>query len=204
LTHDVNVMLPLLLSVTVAHGFTVLTLRRSILTEKVSRRGYHLSREYSIDPLEIVLAREVARTGLAVKAGSSIDEIAALERSAPSAQRLVAVVDEQAFLLGVVGRNQLRGWLTAPAGSTLLECIERRPIVAHPNEPLRRLAFRMAETGRTRLPIVDEADGRFLGMVSLADLLVARSRILDAEGRRERVLGSPWPSAPVTAHHEAR
>src|SRR5207237_3360970 len=61
LTHDVNVMLPLLLAVTIAHGFTVLALRRSILTEKVARRGFHLSREYSIDPLEIIFAREVAR-----------------------------------------------------------------------------------------------------------------------------------------------
>src|SRR5499426_436573 len=61
LTHDVNVLLPLMLAVTVAHGFTVLTLRRSILTEKVARRGFHLSREYAVDPLEIIFAREVAR-----------------------------------------------------------------------------------------------------------------------------------------------
>ena len=53
LTHDVNMLLPLLVAVVVAHGFTVLTLRRSILTEKISRRGFHLSREYAIDPLEI-------------------------------------------------------------------------------------------------------------------------------------------------------
>jgi H+/Cl- antiporter ClcA len=61
LTHDVNILLPLLLAVTMAHGFTVLVMRRSILTEKVSRRGFHLSREYAIDPLEIIFAREVAR-----------------------------------------------------------------------------------------------------------------------------------------------
>src|SRR5436189_6115633 len=61
LTHDLNVLLPLLVAVTMAHAFTVLTLRRSILTEKVSRRGYHLSREYAIDPLEILFAREVMR-----------------------------------------------------------------------------------------------------------------------------------------------
>ncbi|HVI71665.1 MAG TPA: hypothetical protein VM656_09285, partial [Pyrinomonadaceae bacterium] len=42
LTHDVNVLLPLLVAAVIAHAFTVLTLRRSILTEKVSRRGYHL------------------------------------------------------------------------------------------------------------------------------------------------------------------
>src|SRR5690606_19096950 len=58
LTYDVNALLPLLVAVTVAHGFTVLTLRRSILTEKISRRGYHLGREYSLDPMEIVFVRE--------------------------------------------------------------------------------------------------------------------------------------------------
>ena len=61
LTHDVNMMLPLLVASVIAHGFTVLTLRRSILTEKVARRGYHLSREYAVDPLEVQLVREVMR-----------------------------------------------------------------------------------------------------------------------------------------------
>ena len=65
LTHDVNMLLPLLLAVTVAHAFTVLVLRRSILTEKVARRGYHLSREYAVDPLEILFVREVMRTHIA-------------------------------------------------------------------------------------------------------------------------------------------
>ena len=46
LTHDVNTLLPLLVAVTIAHAFTVLVLRRSILTEKVARRGFHLTREY--------------------------------------------------------------------------------------------------------------------------------------------------------------
>src|SRR5205085_10400539 len=35
LTHDVDMLLPLLVAVTIAHGFTVLVLRRSILTEKI-------------------------------------------------------------------------------------------------------------------------------------------------------------------------
>jgi H+/Cl- antiporter ClcA len=39
LTHDVNMMLPLLVATSMAHAFTVLTLRRSILTEKISRRA---------------------------------------------------------------------------------------------------------------------------------------------------------------------
>ena len=62
LTHDTTVLMPLLITVTVAYGFTVLIMRRSILTEKVARRGYHLSCEYSVDPLEILYAREVMRS----------------------------------------------------------------------------------------------------------------------------------------------
>src|SRR5215469_10804461 len=54
LTHNVNMLLPLVVAVTIAHGFKVLTMRRSILTEKVSRRGYHLSREFAVDPLEVL------------------------------------------------------------------------------------------------------------------------------------------------------
>ena len=52
LTHDANALLPLLAAAAVAYGFTVLTMRRSILTEKIARRGHHIYREYGIDPLE--------------------------------------------------------------------------------------------------------------------------------------------------------
>jgi hypothetical protein len=47
----------------------------------------------------------------------------------------------------------------------------------------------MAETGVTRLPVVSRRDRTLLGMVALSDLLTARVKILEAEHRRERVLG---------------
>jgi H+/Cl- antiporter ClcA len=59
ITHDWDAALPLCVAVTVAHAFTVLVLRRSILTEKMDRRGLHVTREYSIDPLEVLFVREV-------------------------------------------------------------------------------------------------------------------------------------------------
>jgi CBS domain-containing protein len=61
--------------------------------------------------------------------------------------------------------------------------------VGYPDEPLRILAFRMAETGVTELPVVGRRDGKVIGVVALVDLLKARGRILDAERRREHVLG---------------
>jgi chloride channel protein, CIC family len=110
LTHDVNMLLPLLVAVTLAHGFTVLTLKRSILTEKVSRRGYHLSREYAVDPLEILFVREVMRTNIvALPATISLLELAQSLTSDNSrrSQRLYPVVEPAGQMLGIVTGNAL-------------------------------------------------------------------------------------------------
>ena len=182
LTHDVNMLLPLLLAVTVAHGFTVLTLRRSILTEKVSRRGFHLSREYAVDPLEILFVREVMRTNIvALPAGGAMH--GGHERRG---QMLYPVVDEGERLWGVVTRGQLQE--KTHEGLTLRELAKRDPVVAYPDEPLRVVVYRMAETGRTRLPVVERGPERKLaGMVALDDLR-ARTRDLEEDRHRERVL----------------
>ncbi len=60
--------------------------------------------------------------------------------------------------------------------------------MAYPDEPLRAVVFRMAESGFTRLPVVDSDSGHLAGMISLHDLLMARVRNLNEERQRERVL----------------
>ncbi len=196
LTHDVNIMLPLLLAVTIAHGFTVLALRRSILTEKVARRGYHLSREYAVDPLEIIFAREVVRTAVvALPADATPDRVAAAigeARRDRQEQRLFPVVDANRKVVGVVTRASLREWQAASAAGalTLGDAVRRNPVVAYSDESLREIVFRMAETGLTRLPVVVREDGTLVGMLALTDLLTARARVLEAERRRERVFGA--------------
>ena len=59
LTHAVPALLPLVLACIASYFVTSLFMPRSILTEKLSRRGYHLSREYGVDPLETVTVAEV-------------------------------------------------------------------------------------------------------------------------------------------------
>jgi H+/Cl- antiporter ClcA len=140
LTHDFNMLVPLLVAVTIAYALTVLGVRRSILTEKIARRGYHLTREYSTDPLEIVFVREVMQP---------------FEGS---------------------HRTGDRGGF------------------AYPDEPLRAVAYRMAATGATWLPVLDpDSDGAAIGVITLGDLLQGRMQVLDAEQRRERVLTFRMP-----------
>jgi len=59
LTHDVNVLPGLLVACVAADAVTVLLMKRSILTEKVARRGYHLTREYSANPLHLLRVQDV-------------------------------------------------------------------------------------------------------------------------------------------------
>ncbi|TMA54071.1 MAG: chloride channel protein [Deltaproteobacteria bacterium] len=196
LTHDVNILLPLLVATVLAHGFTVLTLRRSILTEKVSRRGYHLSREYAIDPLEILFVREVMRMNIVtLPVNISPKDLAQQIHSdhGRRGQRLYPVVDNTGHLTGVVTSTNLQELLQEQRadGSShqLTELVEANPVVAYPDEPLRAVVYRMAETGLTRFPVVERNDPRkLLGMISLTDLLKARVRNLEAEQRRERLL----------------
>jgi chloride channel protein, CIC family len=192
LTHDVNMLLPLLVAVTLAHGFTVLFLRRSILTEKVARRGFHLSREYAVDPLEILFAREVMHQDVTVLPASSSSDVlrTALQvdpKKGP--QRLFPVVDDSRRLVGVVTRMDLQRIVDSTNGAEeWVKAIRATPTVAHPDEPLRVIVHRMAHTGLTHFPVIERGNGQhFLGLIALDDLLRARALNLEAERRRERM-----------------
>lgn len=210
LTHDFNMLLPLLVACFLAHAFTVLVLRRSILTEKISRRGYHLSREYSLDPLEILFVREVMRTNVVVMPhDATLEDAYRLIHSErnPKGQHLFAVLGPDNRLAGVVTRNQLlelHRQAAEPRRSTLLALLPtKRPQVAYPDEPLRRVVERMADSGFTRFPVLDSTgNGSVVGMVALHDLLHARTKNLEDERARTRVLRIRMPFGRETSERK--
>ena len=214
LTHDENILLALLVAATVAHLVSVLTLKRSILTEKVARRGFHVMREYAVDPLEATFVREVMDTDVyTVEPGRSLAGLyAALpEGSSERRQRLYPVLDERGLLVGVLPWSAV---LAARSnGATRVDEVMIPPrVVAHPDEILRGVADRMAALGVGVLPVVDRKDPRHLdGLVTQFDLLDARQKLLEEERHAERVLtlrrvrsssGAPAVKAPVRARSE--
>jgi CIC family chloride channel protein len=214
LTHDVNALLPLLIAVAVSYFFSTLVMDRSILTEKVSRRGYHVSSEYAVDPLEVLFTREVMRTSIVVLPQHiSLKELAQslnTERLPDSkqAQTLYPIVADRQRLLGVVTRRALQHLVREHKGASMdvrLVDLLRKPVVAYPDETLRTVVYRMAKEGFTRLPVVERGDGQqLLGIVSLTDLLKARIRHLEEESRRQRVLQIRlfWPIGPGGIKHD--
>ncbi|MBV8572765.1 MAG: chloride channel protein [Acidobacteriaceae bacterium] len=201
LTHDLNMLLPLLVACFLSYGLIVLTMKRSILTEKIARRGYHLSREYAMDPLEILFAREVMRTNVvALPAEATLEQARELIRPGqkPRGQHLFPIIEDNDHLLGVVSRNHLTQMYEEAAAAAssiaLHETALHEPVVAYADEPLKIVVHRMVESGFTRMPVVaNDGSNRLLGMISLQDLLQARSRNLEEERARERVLKLRMP-----------
>ncbi len=208
LTHDLNALLPLMVANTIAYAITVLLLKRSILTEKLSRRGFHLSREYSIDPLEILFVREVMRTTVvAFPASETVRDLARRFRPDHSAkgQHLYPVIDDERRIVSVITRKDIQRILDSPRdpNAALASLGRQSPTVAYSDEPLRVVVNRMAERQLTRMPVVNASDEKLVGMVSLEDLLGGRVRVLSEERTREQVLRLWLPKSPDARVPEA-
>ncbi|HEV2165941.1 MAG TPA: chloride channel protein [Thermoplasmata archaeon] len=192
LTHDFDVVFPLLIAALVAETFTLFTLPRSILTEKVARRGVHVSREYSIDPLETTPVALVMHTDIVtVSPATKIDE--AVRRTREGSGRYVgyAVVDERRELVGFVTKEEILAFLGEGGGATrrLGELARAIPVRLFPDHPCRVAARYLAELDLEALPVVDENDpATVVGLFSRESLFRARLLAMEDELARDRVL----------------
>src|SRR4051794_1708133 len=124
----------LLIAAVVAHGFTVLCMKRSILTEKVARRGFHITREYSVDPLERhcvgdVMSKEVVSIPASVPVRELMEDyfFSADGRKHQS----YPVVDHEARLIGMVARsNMLEQWIAGLGKASEDGGLGAEPIIA--------------------------------------------------------------------------
>jgi H+/Cl- antiporter ClcA/CBS domain-containing protein len=202
LTHNGGLMLPVLLACVVSYAVGVLIQPRSILTERLSRRGFHLSREYGVDPLETVMAREVMHTSVFALPEDATRKAAAdwlakmNERGAASRshwQRLFPVVDAAGHLKGVLTRSQMIAAAeTSNKSAPLLQDGVDKPAVIGPFDTLRSVAEKMATSKIRSYPVVDDT-GALAGILNIEDLLEARGKASLRDTERNRVLTLRWP-----------
>jgi len=197
LTGNSTVILPLLAATGAAHGVTVLLLKRSILTEKIARRGQHITREYSIDPFELLRVSEVMVTKVdTLPAAMPIDKAVTFFMADEHRHKSYPVVDTDRRLVGMVTRADVLRWRTERAHmpETLFDTVSGRElIVGYPDEILGRLADAMVSGNQGRVPIVERATRRILGLVARKDLLHIRSSVTAAENDRVAFFGRSAP-----------
>ena len=207
LTHDFNALPSLLCGSVAALAVTVLVLRRSILTEKLARRGQHLTREYAVDPFELMRVGEVMdATPPALPASLPLGELAmrmAAHDPAVDRHQGVLLTDADGGLAGILTRGDVvRALGRVPAPGQTLTALDAAGAagdgvrVAYPDETLHDAMGRLLRHGIGRLPVVSREDlRRIVGYLGRADILAARTRTYEEEEVRERSLGG----APVAA-----
>ena len=186
LTHDANALLPVLAASAVAYGFTVITMHRSILTEKIARRGRHIYREYGIDPLERHSIEEVM-TGApeTIDADTLLADVLA-SHFGPAQRYRAYPVTRDGAVIGMLDRAALDA-----AGQRAIHVRElygvNGPIVALRGETCRTVAIRLAVHGLERVPVVADAlSRRLVGVVSRSDLIKSSLTLNEEENTRHR------------------
>jgi hypothetical protein len=121
LTGDFTALPGLLVGSIAAAAVTVLLMRRSILTEKLARRGRHITREYGVNPLHVLRVEDVMEPplGPAAPAGDVVaypDELLETAMSKLLEHELeglaVASRDDPSHIVGYVERSAiLAAWV---------------------------------------------------------------------------------------------
>jgi H+/Cl- antiporter ClcA len=188
LTGNTHVLLPLIAACGTAHAVTVLLLRRSILTEKVARRGHHLIREYRVDPFALTRVREVMTKDVqTVPATMTLYEAVRFLTDPKTNHPSFPVVDANHQVLGIVDPPAVLRWRRTGThrSTTLGELLKGTKILtAYPDEYLESLADRLSLANVAHLPVIAREDRRLVGYIGWKDLMQVRAKQQMEENQR--------------------
>lgn len=185
-THQPMGLLPLLAGCTGAYLISLRTMRYTIMTERLARRGTPVITEYSADFLERLLVREYStRTVVTLPDDATVAATRAwLSGADASTHQGFPVIDGTGRLVGLLTRRDILNPVAAD-DAQLRTLIRRAPTVVTGRHSLRDAADKMVQARVGRLPVLaDDGSGRVVGIISRSDLLAAHERRLDETGRR--------------------
>lgn len=186
LTGEIRMLVPLLTATVAAYAVTVLLLKRSILTEKIARRGQHISREYAVDPYQLMRVSEVMVRDVDVLA-SDLPIGEAVATLGQGKHRIYPVVDTARRPVGLVTRADALQWRIEGGHDTELlgeRVSDASLAVIHPNDVVTHAVDVMLATDQGRIPVVDPMTGALVGLVTRKDLLQVRAAVARSESER--------------------
>jgi H+/Cl- antiporter ClcA len=193
LTGNTHVLLPLIAACATAHAVTVLLMKRSILTEKIARRGHHLVREYRVDPFALTRVREVMTSEVeSVPATMTLHGAATFLTAPETRHPSFPVVNEGGHVLGLIDPPAILRWRRAGThrSTTLGDLLAGSKVtLAYPDEYLEGLSDKLLVANVSHLPVVSREDARLVGYVGWKDLMRVRSRKQAEERDRTALLG---------------
>ena len=203
LTSDYHLLPALMLGSVASFAVNVLLMKRSILTEKLSRRGQHITYEYSIDPFEFTRVQDVmdheAPTIPARMPLRNYAEHIACSEDPLAKRQATLLLDDQGRLTGIITRGDVIRSLRQPDADclTVADAGSCNLIVTFPVEPLHAALTKMLNHDIGRLPVVDPlVPTHVLGYLGRAAILSARQRPHFEETFRHKGLDTTAPFPP--------
>jgi H+/Cl- antiporter ClcA len=159
LTHNIAVIPVVLVASLAAYALSVAILPRSILTEKVARRGIHVSQEYGTDPLQTLSSRSAMSTLLhCVPSEVYLEEALRSAPGAGTSSGAFLVVDAEGRREGFVSFTEARAQ-QAKAGNLPVGLLVRRdPPTLSGDRPVREAMERLLRSGEVAIYITDPED----------------------------------------------
>jgi CIC family chloride channel protein len=187
LTGNIHVLPALLCTSVAGYGFTVLAMSRSILTERIARRGLHLTREYGVDPFDVMRVGEImAQPVDTLPAAMPIAEVIAFFGTGDERHKSYPVVAADGRLSGLVSRGDVLRWTRGGFGpEDTLGDLCTVVGTAYPDEMAGTLADRMSQGRFSRVPVIAREGGRLVGLVTRRELLRVRALALRSEHERD-------------------
>ncbi|MDR3408571.1 MAG: chloride channel protein [Methylovirgula sp.] len=199
LTGNLHALLPLLTACATAYAVTVLLMRRSILTEKLTRRGHHLVREYSVDSFALTRVRDVmTRAVETLPATMTLQEAVRFLAAPTTAHPSFPVVDAENKVLGIIDPPTVLRWRRAGRHRTtrLSELLARAEVpVAYPDEHLEHVVTRLAATDLSHLAVISRESAQIVGYLGWRDITMARAGSEAEKEQRTAFFGRRLPSA---------
>jgi H+/Cl- antiporter ClcA len=187
LTGNIHVLPALLCASVAGYGFTVLAMSRSILTERIARRGLHLTREYGVDPFDIMRVGEImAHPVDTLPAAMPVADVIAFFGTGDERHKSYPVVGADGRLTGLVSRGDVLRWTRGGFGpEDTLGDLCTVVGTAYPDEMAGALADRMSQGRFSRVPVIAREGGKLVGLVTRRELLRVRALALKNENDRD-------------------
>jgi len=172
--------------------FTVLAMPRSILTERIARRGLHLTREYVVDPFDVMRVSEIMATPVETLPASMPVKDAVNYFASGDRHKSYPVLDEKGRVTAMVSRADILRWTREGwRADEILGDLKAEMVTAFADELAGEVADRMSETGASRIPVLAPDSRKLVGLVARRELLRVRSMALKQEKEREGALALP-------------
>jgi H+/Cl- antiporter ClcA len=182
-------LLPLLGGCAAAYLISCLTMRNTIMTAKIARRGVRVPTEYAADYLDQVLVRDGAtRDVVALQTSDELGQIRRwLASGDPKAQFLgYPVLDDARNARGIITRRELLD-PTLAESKRIGDLLTRAPVIVYEDHSLREAADHMVEENvGSVLVVARDAPQKLLGVLTRGDLVSAHTRRLQENHDADR------------------